>query len=156
MILTYNQYSDVLIGLNLKPVVQGLVGCSKSQTKARCLDKVERLRFVGAVEFVDELILCITALASCRSNPRDVVAGLEEFALGADFQNSPSTIVPNDVEAFGCKLVVILSQLVTEWYHSGCLTWCVIVGASPDLGVDWINRASLDPNNLVNEARERS
>lgn len=114
MNLTYNQYSDVLIGFNLKPVVQGLIGCSESQAKARCLDKVERLGFVSAVEFADELVLCITALASCRSNPRDVVAGLEEFAVGADFQNSPSTIVSNDVEAFGSKLVVILSQLVAE------------------------------------------
>lgn len=88
-------------------MVQGLVGRSKSQAKARCLDKVKRLGFVGAVEFADELVLCIAALASCCSNPRNVVARLEEFAVGADFQNSPSTIVSNDVEAFGRIFVVI-------------------------------------------------
>lgn len=114
MNLTYNQYSDVFIGLNLKPVVQRLIGCSESQAKARCLDKVEQLGFVSAVELADELVLCITALASCRSNPRDLVAGPEELAVGPDFQNSPSTIVPNDVKAFGSKLVVILFQLVAE------------------------------------------
>lgn len=88
-------------------MVQGLVGRSKSQAKARCLDKIERLGFVSAVEFANELVLCIAALAGCCSNPRDVVAGLEEFAVGADFQNSPSTIVSNDVEVFGGKFVVI-------------------------------------------------
>lgn len=107
MNLTYNQYSNVLVGFNPKSVVQGLIGCSKSQAKARCFDKVERLGFVSAVKFTDDLILCITALASCRSNPRDVIAGLEEFAVGADFQDSPSTIVSNDVETLGGKLVVI-------------------------------------------------
>jgi hypothetical protein len=69
IVLTYDQYSGIFIGLNLKPVVQRLVGCSKGQAKARCFNEIEFLRFVSAEEFVNELVLCITTLASCRSDP---------------------------------------------------------------------------------------
>ena len=109
MNLTYDEYSNVLIGFDLKSVVQGLIGGSKSQSNARCFDEVERLGFVRALEFADELVLCIAALASCRSNPRDIIAGLEEFAVRTDFQNSASTIVSDDVESFGGKFIVISS-----------------------------------------------
>lgn len=87
--------------------MQGLVGCPKCQAVACCLDKVERLWLVSAMEFVDELILCVTALACGCCNVRDVVAGLEVLTFGTDFQNSSSTIVSNNVEPFRCKLVVI-------------------------------------------------
>ena len=105
--MTYDQDSGSIVWLNLKPVVQRLVGCSKGQAKARCFDKVELLRFVSAEHFVNELVLCITTLASCRSDPRDVVANLEVSDVGADFQNCSSTIIPNDVETFGCELVIV-------------------------------------------------
>jgi hypothetical protein len=61
--------------------MKGLVGCPESQTKARCLDEVKRPGFVGAVEFIDELELCITPLASRASNPGDIVTWLVEIAV---------------------------------------------------------------------------
>jgi hypothetical protein len=107
MVSTHDQYTGIFVGLNLKSVVQRLVGRSKRQAKARCLDKVQLFRFVGAEEFVYKLVLCITALASCCSDPRDVVANFEVCDVGANFQNSSSTIVPNDMKAFRGELVVV-------------------------------------------------
>lgn len=114
--MTYNQYSDVLAWLDLKPIMKRLVGLSESQTKACCLDEIERLRLVSAAELANELILCIAALASRGTNIGDVVAWLVEFAVRANLQNCPEAVEANDVEVFGSVFVVI-------WIESEAEAW---------------------------------
>jgi len=65
---TYDQYPNILTLLDLKPIMQRLPGRPERQPITRRLDKIQRLRFESAAELVDELVLCIAALASRRSD----------------------------------------------------------------------------------------
>jgi ribosomal protein L17 len=107
---TYNQYSGLLSGLNLKPVMERLVGCAKGQPIARRLNEIERLRLMSAAELVDELILSVAALASRGSNVGDVVARLVKLAVRTDLDNSTRTVEANDMEVFGNVLIVVWSE----------------------------------------------
>jgi hypothetical protein len=67
--MTYDQNAGIFIRLNLQTMIQRLVGCSECQAIARCFDEIEVLRFLTAEELANELVLCVTTLTSCRSNP---------------------------------------------------------------------------------------
>jgi hypothetical protein len=110
-LVTHDQNSDILVWLYLKTIVKRLIGCPKSQTKARRLDEVERLRLVSAAELADELILCIAPLASRGSNIGDVFAWLVKLAVRANLHNSTGAVKANDVKALGSMFVVI-------WFES--------------------------------------
>jgi hypothetical protein len=96
--------------------MERLVGSPKSQTKARRLDEIERLRLVSAAELADELVLCIAALASRGTDVGDVVAWLVEFAVRTNLQNSARAVEANDVETLGSMVVVI-------WIESAAGAW---------------------------------
>jgi hypothetical protein len=96
--------------------MERLVGSPKSQTKARRLDEIERLRLVSAADLADELVLCIAALASRVTDVGDVVAWLVEFAVRTNLKNSARAVEANDVEPLGSMVVVI-------WIESAAGAW---------------------------------
>jgi hypothetical protein len=106
-----------------------LVSRSESQAIARRLNKVKRLGFESTAEFVDELILCIAALARRRSDVRDFVAWLEELAVRTNLYDSTGSVEANDVEIFGNVFVVIWLESAVSHYGGGLRD--LTPGASP-------------------------
>jgi len=119
-ITTYDQDTDVLFWLDLKPIMERLISGSKGQTITRRLDEIERLRLVSAAELADELVFCIAPLANRGSDVGHIIAWLVELAVRTNLHDCTGAVVADDVEIFGNTFIIVLFALAGEHpRHSG-------------------------------------